>query len=330
MKRTLKAILAMAIISPLLSTPALAVDKGIYGRDDRIELFDASPETRRLADSVVSLWQSVDIHYNSADKTFSLETTNFGDDLNLCPGERFREQPRGPGLCSGSLVGGDLIMTAGHCVKDQSACNVLKIVFGFAFKKISLAGDPSEIGVKDVYSCKKIIAHSTGDEPDYALIQLDRKVAGHKPLVINRSHNLIAGDKVMVMGHPKSLPLKIAAGGTVRVVSPLDYFVTDLDTFAGNSGSPVINAATGLIEGILIGGDNDFIQTLSGCATVATYPQNGGGGEFATAVSALESFIPKPAKGNKSMEISFRDVKTPIGTPSAQHDLSRYFAAGFQ
>ena len=331
MKRTLKVILTLAIISPLLSTLALAVDKGIYGRDNRIELFDASSETRRLADSVVSLWQSADIKYNSVDKTFSLTTTNFGDDLNLCPGERFREQPRGPGLCSGSLVGRDLIMTAGHCVANQAECDALKIVFGFAFKEISFAGDPTEIGAKDVYSCKKIVAHSTGDTPgvDYALIQLDRKVAGHKPLPINRSHNLIAGDKVMVIGHPKSLPLKIAAGGTVRIVSPLDYFVTDLDTFAGNSGSPVFNAATGRIEGILIGGGEDFIQTPSGCVTVATNPQNGGVGEYVTAISALESFMPKPAKGNKSTEIPFLDVKMPIGTSSAQHDLSRYFDAGF-
>jgi V8-like Glu-specific endopeptidase len=36
------------------------------------------------------------------------------------------------------------------------------------------------------------------------------------------------------------------------------YFVTNLDTFEGNSGSPVIDAQTGLVEGILYEGKEDF------------------------------------------------------------------------
>ena len=341
MKTTLKATLALAIISPQLYTTALAVDKSIYGEDNRIDLFDASAETRRLADSVVSFWQSDQVLYDPAAKTVSLKTENLGDSLSLCPDERFSEQPTGA-FCSGSLVGDDMIMTAGHCITNQAECNDARIIFGFAIKKPG-ADAPTRIGRKDVYACKKIISRYLGGEPgflvpkaigpDYALIQLDRKVAGHSPLAINRGRTLKNGDKLMVIGYPVGLPLKVAAGATVRGISPRGYFVADLDTFGGNSGSPVFNTATGLIEGILVRGDADFRFSLAiptGCTTVSVNSQNGGRGEDVTKVSVLESFIPELAAGNKSTEMSFQDVRKPIGTMAEQNNLSRYFEAGFQ
>ncbi len=333
MTRTLKAILTLAMISPILPALSFAQDKSIYGEDNRIELFNASPETFKLADSVVSIWESGSVQYDSASKTFSLKTVKFGDKLNLCPKERFREQPMGA-FCSGSLVGDDLIMTAGHCITDQTKCDDAKIVFGFALKNTGAAAT-TKMGAGDVYTCKKIITRFLGGEPgsvnpagqrlgpDYALIQLDRKVTGHKPLAINRGQNLKKGDKMMVIGHPVGLPLKIAAGSSVRDASQQGYFVTDLDTFGGNSGSPVFNTATRLIEGILVRGDEDFQSTPAGCTTMSTYTQDGGRGEDVTKISALEAFIPRPA-------MKFKHMNAVIESPAAQEDLSRRYSADFQ
>ena len=339
--KTLKAILAMTIISPLLCTRAFAVDKSIYGRDDRIELFDASPETRRLADSVVSLWQSADVREDRLAGTFSLNTRKLADDPEFCVNERFREQSIGS-FCSGSLVGDDLVLTAGHCITGQTMCDNAKIVFGFAIKTYG-ASTPAEIEAKDVYSCKKVLITRSDtvpprpdpfkkySGPDYALIRLDRKVAGRKPLAINRGRSPKKGDKLMVIGHPLGLPLKIAAGAAVRDASPADYFVANLDSLRGNSGSPVFNAATGLIEGVLVRGDTDFdVAPAGGCYTMAVFPQNGGRGEDVNRVSVLESFIPELTTENKSMEMSFRDMKADIKVPAAKDGLSRYFKAGFQ
>ena len=344
MKKALKAILALVIISPILSALSFANGKSIYGDDNRVELFNASPETAKLANSVVSLWNSDKVQYDSASKTYSLKTGNFGKAYKLCPKERFREQPIGA-FCSGSLVGDDLIMTAGHCITNQASCDGTKIVFGFALKE-SGASATTNMGQDDVYTCKKIITRFLGGEPgsvnpagqklgpDYALIQLDRKVAGRKPLEINRGQNLAKGDKVMVIGHPVGLPLKLAAGASIRDASPEGYFVTDLDTFGGNSGSPVFNTTTGLIEGILVRGDEDFQQTPAGCTTMATYLQaagpGGGRGEDVTKVSALESFIPRLAKGNNSAETTFQDVQPVIGAPAAQEEFIQRFNVNFQ
>ncbi|MEI7481041.1 MAG: serine protease [Elusimicrobiota bacterium] len=340
MKRTLKATLALSVISAMFSTASFAYEKSIYGNDDRVELFSATPKISELADSVVSFWSSAKVQYDSASNTFSLKTVNFGDAYKLCAGEKFREQPMGA-FCSGSLVGDDLIMTAGHCITDQAKCDDTKIVFGFALK------DPNgeattKMGQEAVYSCKKIITRFLGSEPgsanpegqrlgpDYALIQLDRKVTGHKPLAINRGQNLKKGAKMMVIGHPVGLPLKIAASASIRDASPKGYFVADLDTFGGNSGSPVFNSSTNLIEGILVRGDEDFKSTPDGCTTVATYPQNGGRGEDVTKVSVLESFIPKPGKESESAEIISRDVQAVIEIPEGQEDFNRRFEANFQ
>jgi len=320
MKSILKTTLTLAIT--FYALPVLALEEGdnspaksIYGADNRIELYNAAPDTFKMSDSVVSLWKAPDVQIDAAAKTATLVTKKFADELGLCPGEKFREQPIGA-FCSGSLVGPDLIMTAGHCVKDLAGCEGTKIVFGFAIQKAG--GSPTtKMAQSEVYTCKKIVTRFLGGEPgsvnpagqnlgpDYALIQLDRKVTGHKPLPIART-DVKKGDKLMVIGHPVGLPLKIAAGSSVRDASKIGYFVADLDTFGGNSGSPVFDTATKLVVGILVRGDTDFIQSPAGCVTMATYAQTGGRGEDVTKISALGSFIPKLA--SKAEKDSFQDM----------------------
>ena len=112
----------------------------------------------------------------------------------------------------------------------------------------------------------------------------------------------------MVIGHPVGLPLKISAGASVRDASKVGYFVADLDTFGGNSGSPVFNTATKLIEGILVRGDDDFLASPAGCTTMATYAQTGGRGEDVTKISVLQSFIPKLGASAKAAEETFQDM----------------------
>jgi V8-like Glu-specific endopeptidase len=61
------------------------------------------------------------------------------------------------------------------------------------------------------------------------------------------------------MGHPSGLPMKYADGA--KVFGNFDnYFSTNLDTFGGNSGSPVFNAKTNEVVGILVRGDIDYIE----------------------------------------------------------------------
>lgn len=342
MKTTLKAALLLTAIFPILNIQAFAEeidDKSIYGSDDRVEYFAAAADMKVLADSVVSLWSAGSLKPEAG--KYTLATEKFGDKLNLCPGEKFREQPIGA-FCSGSLVGPDLVMTAGHCITDEASCADARMVFGFAVKANGGAA-PTTIAAGEVYSCKKIVKRFLGGEPtsgstsglgpDYALVQLDRKVTGHKPLPVNRSGSIKKGTKLVVIGHPVGLPLKVAGGSSVRDASPNGYFVTDLDTFGGNSGSPVFNASTKLIEGILVRGDEDFKPAPGGgCTTMATYAQTGGRGEDVTKISALSASIPKrsseKAWSEEGAEAPVPQAMT-IGGVDMQGEIDQRFGVGF-
>ncbi len=64
-----------------------------------------------------------------------------------------------------------------------------------------------------------------------------------------------------MLGHPWGLPLKIAGGGKVVKNEHSEsrfFFEAMLDTFSGNSGSPVLNEATLEVEGILVVGFGEY------------------------------------------------------------------------
>ncbi|HAH32962.1 MAG TPA: serine protease [Elusimicrobia bacterium] len=297
MRTAIKPILSLTVITLALPLLSFAQGKSIYGADNRMELFAAPADIQNLSGSVASLWRTTNVVFNPQSKTFTLNAANFGSSFNLCPDERFRDQPKGA-FCSGSLVGPDLIMTAGHCLADAADCAATKIVFGFSVKKMG-GQAPLKIAQNEVYNCKQIVKVLEGDA-DYSLIRLNRPVTGHKPLAVNRSSKLKNGDGVFVIGHPKGLPLKIADRATVRDIAPAGYFSTDLDTFSGNSGSPVFNAKTKLVEGILVRGGQDLEQNTAGCTSSSYFPQNGGRGEDVTKISKLQAFIPKLAAEKKA------------------------------
>ncbi|MDA8243808.1 MAG: serine protease [Elusimicrobia bacterium] len=304
--RSLSILAAAAITFPSLAS---AGAKSIYGDDNRLDYFESPPAMRQLADSVVSLWPSKQVKFENG--RAQLATIGFGTALNLCPGEKFSEQPIGA-FCSGTLVGDDIVMTAGHCITDEARCADTKFVFGF---NIDQAGGQARTAVPagDVYGCKRIIKRDLDKQasgiigtglaivnallnragPDFALVQLDRKVEGRKPLQINRGKDLKEGDRIFVIGHPVGLPVKVAGDASVRSAKPRAFFMTDLDTFGGNSGSAVFNARTNKIEGILVRGGTDFADSPAGCKTQVRNAQNEGRGEAVTKISVLQKYIPE-------------------------------------
>ncbi len=275
--------------------------KSIYGNDDRKDYFEASVPMRKLSDSVASFWKSKNVTI-TGDKA-ALSTVNFGDAVGLCPGQKFAEQPIGA-FCSGTLVGDDLVMTAGHCITDQGKCTDAKIVFGYNVDHLNGAANTT-LPAANVYSCKSIVARALDTKPtpadlaanggpgaDYAIIKLDRKVTGRQSLPVNRKSRPAKGDKLFVIGHPVGLPLKVAGNAVVRDASPKFFYRTDLDTFGGNSGSAVFSARTNLIEGILVRGDVDFVDSPAGCKVASVVPQNSGKGEAVTKISVVQQYIP--------------------------------------
>ncbi len=257
---------------------------------------------------------------------FDLDTRVYRDYAFLCEGERFADQPVGP-FCSGFLVAPDLVLTAGHCVASEAACEMIRFVFGFSVKKEGEypRGAPGD----QVYACRSVVARGyvegpvTGGGfgggtysptrrkiepypdptppqpaslPDWALIRLDRSVPDHAPLRINRTGYIEPGAPILIIGHPAGLPTKIAGNAVARDVQDLNRFTTTLDSFHGNSGSPVLNARTLEVEGILVDGESDYDYPYGEdrCARVKTCALNGCSGEGATKIAAVAPYIPDP------------------------------------
>lgn len=258
----------------------------IYGEDDRLENYQASEALKALAASTVALVSSSSLVANA--QGYQLLGSSYGDRYRLCSSEPFREQTVGA-FCSGSLVGPDLVMTAGHCITDASACRDVRFVFDFAVKAPGV--EKKNFTQDEVYACREIVAREEiGTGADYAIIRLDRKVASRAPLKVRRSGTVREGDSLFVIGHPAGIPQKIAGGATVRSIQS-SYFVANLDTYGGNSGSAVFNTLTKEVEGILVRGDNDF-NWQGNCSVSNRCADGECRGEDVTRVDQVVRYIP--------------------------------------
>jgi hypothetical protein len=271
---------------------ALTVNqKVIYGTDDRQDIVDlAAGPNRDDVDSVVALFRAGNITDNG-NGTSTLRTQNFGTARNLCAGERFREQPTGA-FCSGFLVAPDIIATAGHCVNAGNVTTV-RFVFGFRMRDATTA--ETVIGNAEIYSGASVIGRQeVGNGPDWALIRLDRAVTNHRIAGIRRSGKIGDTQAVHVIGHPVGLPTKFAGGAAVRDNQPSAFFVANLDTYGGNSGSPVFNSDTHEVEGILVRGETDFASQGS-CTVSLVCPSTGCRGEDCTRTTEFAADVPATA-----------------------------------
>lgn len=271
--------------------PALAValkrgQRAIYGVDDRREAFEIPPAARPLSAATVALVQANDLR--RVDGQWRLDTSPFRDEYNLCPDEPFADQPLGC-FCSGVLVAPDIVATAGHCIDSPADLAKIRFVFGFQMAdgtsaRLTFADD-------DVYTGVKLLGRKlTADGTDWAVVRLDRTVAGRTPVRLRPSGKIKAGDEVFVIGHPCGLPQKYAPGATVQQNANPTYFAANLDTYGGNSGSPVFSSKTRLLEGLLVRGQTDFVK-VGKCRISQVFPSTGSGGEDVTRTSVWSSLV---------------------------------------
>ena len=251
--------------------PMLGVTHVIYGDDNQHDLasYPKDSALHGTAESVAIVITSNLIESYDENKSFISSVRTFGQSRKasgqpLCMSERFQEQTDLMGTCSAFLIGPDIVASAGHCFPSDIACKSMSFIFGVGY---DLDTTDVRIVPRDhVFHCKQIIANgmnNTTDPSDYALIQLDRKAVGLHPLNIRHSGTLKRDTPLTLIGYPNSLPLKISENGHQLPTQSPSWFSASLDSFNGSSGSPVLNTKTLTVEGILIGGADDFIQTGS-------------------------------------------------------------------
>lgn len=263
-----------------------AKNKVVYGEDDRVNPADASPMMQELALSTAAMIEPANLTTNGDKVIVSGRTL---EERGLCSTERFAQQISSA-MCSGFLVGEDLLVTAGHCITSKSDCRKYRWVFDFADNTNGKAS--IEVPKTSVYKCKKIISRelSNWTKNDFAFIRLDRKVTDRAPLRVRTTGKIAEGDGITVIGHPTGIPTKVAGGAYVRDNSNSKYFVTNLDTYGGNSGSAVFNTETGVVEGILVRGATDYV-TRGGCAVTNVCDMDGCRGEDVTRITNIQELM---------------------------------------
>uniref|UniRef100_A0A0G4G403 Serine protease n=1 Tax=Chromera velia CCMP2878 TaxID=1169474 RepID=A0A0G4G403_9ALVE len=211
---------------------------------------------------------------------------------NLCGDVSFRSEPA-PGSCSGVLISPQIIATAAHCASSTDAAKGFYYVFGFNTAEAAAQNrQVNRIPIKDVYEAKEVIGWELGNShtddlrsSDWALIRLERKVENRAPVHVRLGGKTDA-DHFYVIGHPSGLPAKVTARTdeldrqSMMMSNFYDaFFRARLDTFGGNSGSPVFNAVTDELEGLLVRGDSDWMWEYGSgqrCQREARCPQDRG------------------------------------------------------
>ena len=265
-----------------------AQQKVIYGTDDRIEVHEiADSDAKENAEAVAGIFDISDLTDNG-DGTTTIRTVKFGDAQRLCSGEVFREQPTAPN-CTAFLVGKDLMATAGHCI-NGTTIGRRRFIFGFRMKPDGTFDN--RVSNDEIYMGISIVKHKLEGKEDYALIKLDRPVEGKPILPVRRIGKVPDNSKLYVIGHPSGLPAKFADDAAIRDNSPTPFFVANLDTYGGNSGSPVFNDSSHEVEGILVRGETDFVFSGS-CRVSNVCPTSGCRGEDVTRITEISNDIPE-------------------------------------
>lgn len=287
--------MSLLVLSTAFASQVQAGNLVVYGEDNRVEVYQASAAHQLLAKSTAIMVSKYEmtieeskpevVQFNQKTLRDWLEAATKSSKskalfspvvqkaaaagASFCKGTRFIDQPNA-GMCSGFLIAPDLMVTAGHCVEIENFCEEYRWVFDYQIdKETQTAG--VDVNPENIYSCKKVISNALSIPLglDYGIVQLDRKVMGRVPLEINNNFKVSDKQGLLVIGSPSGLPLKVATGANVRKNSHPSYFSANLDTFQGNSGSAVFNSESGVVEGILVRGEDDYVPNhLKMCVEV--------------------------------------------------------------
>ncbi len=236
-------------------------NKVIYGEDDRrlVSELDIESEANLISLSSSVLAQVPTWRISQFNKDdFTIETKSLVQGLNYCPDENYSNYPI-VSACTAFLVSEDLILTAGHCLKDKYDCKRQTWILDYNDAGEFLVSN-GLISFKNTqgYTCQELVAHSVGVNLDFALVRLDRPILDRKFLKMRTEGKVAPDETFAIIGHPMGLPKMLSSNAKLRENSLPNFFKTNIDAFSGNSGSPVFGLKSGLVEGILIRGEDDF------------------------------------------------------------------------
>jgi hypothetical protein len=266
----------------------------LYREDNRKEVRELTASGQlRAADATAAVFSGADIQHTGYSRV-RLHTQQYGLYLNLCPSERFSDQECGA-RATAVLVAPKLVVTSAHVLEAAKGVEDLHFVFGFRMRWDGSTVTELQLPASEVHQAHKVLGMHLDKTRgiDWAIVQLKEKVKGHRPVAIRRKGRIADDRGIYVIGHPCGLPAKFADDARVRGNDQDGFFCADLDAYAQNSGSPVFDAESDVLEGILRGGEvRDFPQ-VSTCRTSIVVPSPVGPLKECVRTTLFEHLIPE-------------------------------------
>lgn len=225
--------------------------------DSRIEIAQLDPDVpwqlsiRNISESVAMVVERSNL-IKISPTTYQLNVaTSLGNRYNLCHDQAFFNQ-RVVGVGTAFITDKKQMITAAHVfpgpLKDYA------IVFGYHVIN-QLGTAETSIDAKNVYYPDKIIKRY--DDLDLVVFETDREL--NRPVLAwEKSAALHNGNEIYMLGYPMGLPEKLAINADITDNANRYFFYTSLDSFQGNSGSPIFNFETHKIIGVLVSGMVDY------------------------------------------------------------------------
>jgi V8-like Glu-specific endopeptidase len=265
----------------------LGVD-AIYGIDNRLDGSAITEQNLIKLKSAIGLMVSKD-QLTKGLLTSEIQAAKMTESVNVCSDVRFANELTIES-CTAFLIAPDLMATAGHCIQESIDCE--NKVIAFDVSESSQKADRYKISNSNLYECQEIVAQSFNESGDYSVFKLKKKTR-RTPLKLRTSGEITAKDKVLMLGHPLGQPLKMSPAVTPTDLTNPILFKAPLNSFVGNSGSPVINAKTLKVEGILVNGAEDFLlDEINKCYRFQVHEVKAGSGEGVSRISEILPFLP--------------------------------------
>lgn len=254
-------LLATLVVTSTTTGTGTAQDVGsvsqpaILGNDDRQQWFEAGSLQSVIQASTVMLVPSASLGSGNEIRTRTTRSARVG----VCPDEAFACE-EALGTCSGTLIDGHTVVTAGHCfsslasIRAGGSCNGTAVVFNWRME----SGDrrAEVLRNRDVYYCHEVLAaHYRADtnEPDFAIFTIKRDRNGraatpvgapYRPVAISTTRR--SSGNILTVGHPSGIPVKVSPGSISRFSGAIGEirFASNADLFPGNSGGGTFFGST--------------------------------------------------------------------------------------
>jgi V8-like Glu-specific endopeptidase len=251
--------------------------------DDRVDAYKLTdPNLSPFIGSTASMWLANQIS-DQGNGTTTISNYYYTSALGqpLCAGTKFYNQPVGAGLaCTAFFIAPDMVATADHCLTHWGwSWSDWRLIVDFA----NASGPNSWSNIvpnKKIYRPTAVVAENAND--DWAVMQVTPPLENWRPTYPLSAAGApttyqfsTISSSVAALGYGNGLPLKYSANASAWTFGDT-YFLSDLDIFQGNSGSPVFDTATSMTLGIVTADyDDDYVyDSTNHCNREASYPND--------------------------------------------------------